>query len=93
MQIDIGDEEQFLRLFGVVRASMVDSDDHEMRMLYSSMKHDIDKKREFVQAVIDRKREQIKQMETQIEAERLNIIELEAERSRWEVPAHDSDTN
>ncbi len=88
MELKFEDEEQYLRFFRLIEASVVDSDDHELIMLYSTMKHEIDKRREFAQAAIDRKLKNIQDMQAQIEADRLNIIELETEKARWELKEH-----
>lgn len=90
MQINFEDHEQVLKLFIVVKNSMVDSDDHELRMVYSQLKHHIDDQRAEIQNRINRKYHSIGELQTQIEAERLNIIELETEKTRWEIKEQDN---
>lgn len=91
MQVSIEDDEQFLRLFGLIQVSLVDSEDYEMRMLYSTMKHEIDKRREYAQSAIYRAEKRIEELNTQIDVERLSIIDLEAEKSRWTIKEVQSD--
>jgi hypothetical protein len=85
MQINIDDDEQFLRLFRLIEKSLVDSEDHETRMLYSTMKHEIDKRRDTAQTAIYRAEKRIEELNTQIDVERLNIIELQAQRDTWTI--------